>query len=133
MSDETYRPSKQPINSNDLRGPAENQTALNEVTSMQNAARGDSHSGASPDVPGIQITGNVPPQFLAAQQQSKNKKVNVGRQRPAANDNSKQVQAAGSNQFENLIQRVRSNTNSYEKIVLPSKGKFYDGIDGPRD
>lgn len=41
------------------------------------------------------------------------------------------VRPQGSTQLEDLIEKCRS--TPYEKIELPSKGKFYNGQDGPTD
>lgn len=40
---------------------------------------------------------------------------------------------AGSNQLESLLKGIQSITTKYEEVKLPSKGRFYNGVDGPKD
>jgi hypothetical protein len=41
--------------------------------------------------------------------------------------------ASGSDKVQELLAIAYAKKNVYDKVVLPSKGKFYDGSDGPRD
>jgi hypothetical protein len=47
--------------------------------------------------------------------------------------NSPQLRVTGSNKLEELLAVVQSKTSVYEPVELPSKGRFYDGVDGPQD
>jgi len=43
------------------------------------------------------------------------------------------LRVTGSSKLEELLEGIKENTSTYEKITLPSLGKFYDGEDGPID
>jgi hypothetical protein len=44
-----------------------------------------------------------------------------------------QMRVTGSGKLEDLINKLGPNSHVYDEIVLPSKGVFYDGDDGPTD
>lgn len=128
MNDESYRPQKKPI--------------LREEVSSQNAPE-QNYSEQTPPVQnvpniqqemqnresGVKITGNVPQEFLNAVQQNRGQNTNSP---ITPKDNSMRV--TGSNKLEELIAGISSKGNMiYEKIELPSKGKFYNGENGPSD
>jgi hypothetical protein len=43
----------------------------------------------------------------------------------------RQNQMSGSSHLKELLETLKSASGNYEEIQLPSKGKFYDGTDGP--
>lgn len=70
---------------------------------------------------GVKITGTIPEGFKQALQQ-KNP------------EPQSEMRVTGSSKLEELIAGISSKGSLvYEKIQLPSKGKFYDGEDGPAD
>lgn len=73
---------------------------------------------------GPKITGNIPPEVAARLQGKKNQ--NFSQQEP-------QLRVTGSSKLEELLSNIQNITNNYEKITLPSLGKFYNGEDGPTD
>lgn len=106
MSDDTFRPRK-PISNEDLN----NSVDIN----LQNQAEN-----------GVKITGNVPDAFKKA--------ILENRQNSNLLAKTENMRVTGSNKLEELIAGISSRGNIiYEKIQLPSKGKFYDGENGPSD
>lgn len=109
MSDEVYRPRK---------SEEENGESLSRVDAMRKAAETDERNFDQNKAP-FQVKGNVPEQFLNAM--SGKSESNSG---PAV---------SGSGQLKDLLEGLKGSTSVYEEIVLPSKGKFYDGENGPAD
>lgn len=123
MADETYRPQKKSITPSDLNEAAKNQQELNEMAEIrQNIA-----DQIENDTAGMSIKGNIPPQMRQLMDRDKG----VSKQGPQPRNQSLRV--TGSSRLEELIEGASSATAIYEKIVLPSRGKFYDGTDGPMD
>jgi len=105
--------------------------------------------GSAP--PPVNITGNVPQEFIQAinQQAEKNhqtpesslQKPNQNfssiKDRENANANAPQrhtqVSQNQSGHLKELLEGLKGSTSQYEEILLPSKGKFYDGTNGPSD
>lgn len=102
--------------------------------------------GASP----VQISGNVPQEFIEAlnQQSTSNQQTPASAlQKPNQNFGnlkdrdtnssspfpkaSPQVVQSQSGRLKELLEGLRGSTAQYEEIQLPSKGKFYDGTNGP--
>jgi hypothetical protein len=123
MSDEIFRPQR-PANGND---PA---VDLPEHHPLRHQAN-QFNQGDGP----VKITGNVPPQFRTALG------MDGGNQNPQPNNfqNAPQPGMYSPQGFQTdpelaaLLQTLRGNSSNYEKIVLPSRGRFYDGTDGPVD
>jgi hypothetical protein len=93
MSDETFKPQRRPITSDDV---------------------GEG---------GVKISGNVPEAFKQA----------VAQQRGTESAPS-EMRVTGSSKLEELIAGISAKGSLvYERIQLPSKGKFYNGEDGPAD
>ena len=91
---------------------------------------------------GIKFLGKAPPQFHEAIKSVKNENENkaeeakLARQKdPFAEEIKPQgkMRAVGSPQLEELLQQLRPKTFAYDKVMLPSKGVFYSGEDGPTD
>lgn len=81
------------------------------------------------DMP-FQIKGNVPPQF---KQLLKNKGKNPPSQQQPVMQKSNppmHVSGASSSKLQELLSAIKENSR-FEEVSLPSKGKFYDGTDGP--
>jgi len=111
MSDEVYRPRK---------SEEDNSESLSKIDAIRKAAEVDERSNFDQNKAPFQVKGNVPEQFLSAMS---------GR---AAVENSS-APASGSGQLKELLEGLKNNTSVYEEIELPSKGKFYDGENGPAD
>ena len=80
-------------------------------------------------LPAGAVTGNIPPQFRAAM---------AGMDAPPQTNNSSVPQYGGMPtgivtdvELANLLSTLKQHSTQYEEILLPSKGKFYDGSDGP--
>ena len=109
MSDEVYRPRKSEEESGESFG---------KMDAMRKAAETDERGFDQNKAP-FQVKGNVPEQFLNAMSGK------------TATENNPVV--SGSGQLKELLEGLRNNTSVYEEIELPSKGKFYDGENGPID
>jgi len=109
MSDEVYRPRKSEEESGD---------SFSKMDEMRKAAETDEKGFDQKKAP-FQVKGNVPEQFL-----------NAMSGKTAAENN---PVFSGSGQLKELLEGLRNNTSVYEEIELPSKGKFYDGENGPID
>lgn len=90
------------------------------------------------DSAGLQITGNIPPELLARMQGKKSESETPfvpsapqHVQQPTLSNS--QSFGSSNSQLNAILDQLRSQSNIYEEIVLPSAGKFYDGTDGPAD
>lgn len=130
MSEENFKPQKRPISQEELSGskPDNASEALEEMHRMRQAAAEEveqEFQQPNPDA-GVQIKGRVPDGFkkMLAEKRSGSK----GRQ--AARE--PEMRVTGSNKLEELIAGIGSKGGLvYEPIQLPSKGRFYDGDNGP--
>lgn len=127
MSEESFRPQKKPIRSEEV---VEDQDVNQEEKTQEEVIQEIEQEVQEKRESGVRISGNVPPAFknaLAAQRMGKDKK-------PSNNDKKSEMRVTGSNKLEELIAGITAKGNMvYEKIELPSKGKFYDGENGPPD
>jgi len=115
MADETFRPQKRPISSEDI-----GDNSMEQIDSELQNQQAET---------GVKITGNVPEAFKKAVMQQREGKTNSS---PAGKQ--PEMRVTGSNKLEELIAGIASKGNMiYEKVQLPSKGKFYDGENGPTD
>jgi hypothetical protein len=111
MADETFRPQKKPILDEQTQNDVDIDSEIRESQSSE---------------AGVKITGNVPEAFKKAIMQQRGKKEIPGKQ--------SEMRVTGSSKLEELIAGIASKGNIiYEKIELPSRGKFYNGEDGPTD
>jgi hypothetical protein len=116
MSDDTFRPQRKPISSEEIEQTS--QPAANIENELNTQANREG---------GVKFTGKVPEAFKQA--------VSEGRgASEVANNKPSEMRVTGSSKLEELIAGISTKGNMvYEKIELPSKGKFYDGNDGPTD
>jgi hypothetical protein len=115
MNDESFRPQKMPISKEELS---------TEKPNIQQELR--EREG------GLQVKGNVPEAFLNAVQEQRGEAPVKSNPAPTRKDTS--MRATGSSKLEELIAGISSKGNMiYEKITLPSRGKLYNGEDGPSD
>ena len=141
MPDETFRPRK-PIDSSELSQPvqndvdptaAQNQAKLDEIAQIQRMAAGE-ETPAGPAMseggPGLQVTGNMPPAFQQAL--GEQRRQTSPAQRPPSSEEP-EIESSSSDRYQELLQHIRQTKHVHEEITLPSKGKFYNGEDGPVD
>ena len=109
MSEEedTYRVRRDPVNQ-------ENQDKLNQIEGIRKMA--SQESGVSKENFPFEVKGNLPPQLLNKIQ----------------NDRGGHVDVSNSTELREILEAIKSKA-VYEKINLPSNGKFYNGEDGPTD
>lgn len=131
MADDTFRPQRKQISQDDISGEGNTTDAAAQLAEMaamrQRAASevGGDFNDAAGEASGV-VKGNVPEAFKRA----------VRMQQGGARDNSKQpeMRITGSSRLEELIAGIGTRGSMvYERIELPSKGKFYNGEDGPTD
>ena len=126
MADETFRPQRKPISQEEVGGDNAAEQ-LERMASMRNAAAEE--VGAEFENPNsesaMKVSGNIPEAF---------KRAVAGRQNKGKSDSGSDLRVTGSSKLEELIAGIGTKGNLvYESISLPSKGKFYNGEDGPTD
>jgi hypothetical protein len=127
MSEEkVFRPQK--------RSQEDNQNVLNEMSKIHKMAGNEVNEDFGP----VEIKGNVPPEFqqvLANQQQPEQAPPPMPPTMPANSPPNQPglLDTTENSQYHQLLEKIRANKSVYEPITLPSKGKFYDGQDGPAD
>jgi len=130
MPDDTYRPQKKSIDTTEISSPAENQAKLENIAKIREAANVEEPTSNKPFLnpdSGIKVEGNMPPEF-------KKMLENRGNQPDVRPVNPKtDMRVTGSKSFEELVDKIGDFTSIYEEIQLPSKGRFYDGSNGPPD
>lgn len=129
------------------------QASLERIAAMRRAAEQDDdfteENNPLPHVAGnpnfgdeessVKVTGPVPPALLKAMQANKEPKRgfnNMGEKPERAEKTKKRPgpQMQSSDQLKGLIENIRGpQVSLYEAIELPSRGKFYNGSDGPTD
>lgn len=131
MSEDSFRPQRRQITEGDISGADEaHQGAADQLAEMaamrQRAAQevGDDFQSPEGDFGG-KVKGNVPEAFKrAAKMQSA----------PQTREPRQEMRVTGSGRLEELIAGIGSRGNMiYERVELPSRGKFYDGENGPSD
>jgi hypothetical protein len=136
MADEIFRPQRKPITNDDLSiAPSENQAKLNQMAEIRKQAAEVNDSNfrdPSEGAHGFEVNGPMPPQLQQAiqQQRQMSQVPSKGRSRPELQD-APAMRMTGSNKLEELLSAIGEKTSVYEPVELPSKGKFYDGTDGP--
>jgi hypothetical protein len=135
MADESFRIRKsgQTPDGQNANNPIESGDMLRQQIASENGTE----SSSSPMQGGIPIQGNIPPAFAAAIAAAKNPSqpkrgldgISAGGEAPRANPASSMSGASG--HLKELLEGLRGSTTIYEEIQLPSKGKFYDGTNGP--
>ena len=131
MADDAFRPQKRQISSDDISGETPSGDAaaqLAEMAAMRQRAASEVGEGFDAPVGdmGGTVKGNVPEAFKKA----------VRMQQGGVRDNGKQpeMRVTGSSRLEELIAGIGSRGSMvYERVELPSKGKFYNGEEGPSD
>jgi hypothetical protein len=149
MSDEPLRQERRkPIARSDFQGEQGNQPQSVNPQQFQQPTFAESTQmppsiQPMPD-PGfpVQGLGNAPPAFLerlkAVQQPEEEgdfrvKESSTMRTRSPQQQLAPNMRATGSAKLEDLIGAIKTTTSTYERLELPSLGKFYSGEDGPTD
>ena len=129
MSDDVYKFQKKPINT---MGNLENASELAEMAKvrqkiMDEAKQQSNLGNMSVEENVVPISGNIPEKYKQYFDGSE------GEQKGPRTRNSS-LRAQGSDKLEQLLAGLNPNGGpEFEEIVLPSKGKFYNGSDGPKD
>jgi len=147
MADETFRPQRRPITDEDVSqgapapeqaGPTANQQKLDQMAEMRQQVAEEAGQ-TTPQSPsdgerGFEVQGPIPPAMQKAIQQKRQQGAEPARGRTReAPQAGPQMRVTGSNKLEELLAAIQDKTTVYEPVELPSKGKFYDGVDGPTD
>lgn len=138
MADENFRPQKRSISQDDIEGSsydsgAENASErLSEMAAMRQRIADD--VGREVENPsedsGMRVSGKVPEAFKQAVAQKRMQ----GQARTETRNAPSEMRVTGSGRLEELIAGIGAKGGMiYEQIELPSKGKFYDGENGPSD
>jgi hypothetical protein len=128
MADENFTPNKRPILQEEVEKPENAADMLEDMQRMRAAVAAEVDeelSNPNPDA-GVQVKGKVPEGFkkMLAEKRGANK----GKQAAKPSE----MRVTGSNKLEELIAGIGSKGGLvYEPIQLPSKGRFYDGENGP--
>lgn len=141
MSDEVFRQERKPINRKEIMPEIEetqekhSHVPMPKVREMNKPDSPLKVSGLNNNNPLAQKFLNAINNTTDADEDSGDYQVRESRMKTVRKNVSPQqdLRATGSQTLENLIEGIKESTNVYEKITLPSLGKFYDGSDGPRD
>ena len=144
MADETFGPSsRQPISPAEFKAPTQNAAVSNSI-GWQQASENQRQLGDMQEAPLQQprFTGNMPPELAARIQKSQeveqpmriaeNSRMNMNKKKTPKSEQPT-FRITGSAKLEELLNRAKESSHVYEKITLPSLGKFYNGEDGPTD
>jgi hypothetical protein len=137
MADDAFKPQKRPIlqeeitDNESLENSSENVAdQLSKMAAMRQKASeevGTDFNDPNSEA-GMRVTGTIPEAFKQVVSQKKNQTRN-----PVRNESS-DMRVTGSRKLEELIAGIGSKSGMvFERIELPSKGKFYDGENGPSD
>lgn len=139
MADEAFRPQKRSISQEDIDG-SENASGgsdnasepLSEMASMrQRLAEEVGKEVENPsEGSGMRVSGKVPEEFKQVLAQKRMQ----GQPRAEKRNAPSEMRVTGSGRLEELIAGIGAKGGMiYEQVELPSKGKFYDGENGPSD
>lgn len=147
MADETFRPRRpnQPNEDQDAAnmealdlGEKIRQQAVEKTEGAEEA--NENWRPKESDTPSMKITGNIPPEVMRAMraasgQSAPEPKKGFGQMRKEEerphHPRAEVSLAGGSEHLKELINSIKSSTAIFEEIELPSKGRFYDGENGP--
>jgi hypothetical protein len=145
MADETFGPStRQPINPSEFANAQQNPALADSIGWNQVS---ENRRQLSADLPEMQnqpkFSGNLPPELAARMQKAQesekpmkvaeNSRMNTKKKNTREIDNQPSFNLTGSSKLQELIKGATDSSQVYEKITLPSLGKFYNGEDGPTD
>lgn len=136
--DTTFRPRKVvPGNTATVEAPQSAPSAFDqEPMSMDQVHAMQRQAGQEvPVVEGesrVQVQGNVPPEFRQFMQNTQQQRGPVARPNPNAVTNAPHS-GHSSDIVKEMLEGIKGFTENFDTIELPSRGKFYDGQDGPSD
>ncbi len=120
MSDEIYRPQR----------PNSNNEPPVDLPEHHPLRQQSNQSNPMSDGP-VKITGNIPPQFRNALGAGMGDMPQAQPQAPVAGYSPQGFQQ--NTELALLLQNLRNQSSNFEEVLLPSRGRFYDGTDGPVD
>jgi len=153
MSDEIYRPQRQNVSNNpNMNVPSKDQMIdlpENHPLKHHNQSRNPEYGNLPPGVvtgnvpPGVMgnvppnvmgnvppgVMGSIPPQFNMPQGGVSNGFAPLPKSHMDVD--TAMVMMNANPELNAILNALKQNNISYEEIMLPSKGKFYDGTDGP--
>ena len=139
MAEDAFKPQKRTISQEEIEGQDMESNSgdnasdqLAQMEQMRNNINKEvgNEIGNNPEA-GIQIKGNVPEAFKNAVAQKRNQ---TNQQQPQSQYKQNDMRVTGSGKLEELIAGIGAKGSIiYEQVSLPSKGKFYDGENGPKD
>lgn len=141
---DTYRPERKPISPQEAANGMESK--FKEMSEMRRQASsegvGADEVGGEP-IPAVKFSGNVPAALLQRtaiherEVEERDERGPKQRQKPSDRDRGASgedvLKSTSSEKVQELLNRLKVKTATYDKITLPSLGKFYDGSDGPTD
>lgn len=137
MADETFRPQRRPVSQEEIQNESQDNASdqLEQMAAFRQKAADESGAGESfinPEAEGgMKVSGRVPDAFKKAMSQNK---MNSGPKSRPEQAKQSDMRVTGSGKLEELIAGIGAKGSMvYERIELPSKGKFYNGEDGPTD
>lgn len=140
MSEEIFRPQRP--NANNGLNPSNNNSAnlqreqsielpenhpLRQQTPQQ--TQQPAYQSEFANLPNGVITGNIPPQFRS--QISGDTSGFMPLPKTQMDVSTAMVMMNGNPELNAILTALKQNSINYEEVLLPSKGKFYDGSDGP--
>lgn len=120
---ESYRPQKKSIDPSEIESKQEAKDALDNMARVHEHVSQISQQGG--EFGSVKIEGAIPPQAQARIQQK-----SAAKQVPRLSNDSVD-HLANNKLLHGLLERAAQTTNIYERIELPSRGRFYNGDDGP--
>jgi len=134
MSDEIYRPQKSVnANINNMQNiPRDQPIELPENHPLRNQQYQNSHMQPQMELGGLPpnvVTGNIPPQFKA--QITGDTSSVPPQNRTPVDVPTAMVMMNANPELNAILNALKQHSTQYEEVLLPSKGRFYDGTDGP--
>lgn len=124
MADEIFRPQRH-TNANPQNAPKEQQSfELPENHPLKQQIPSEFNNLP----PGV-VTGHVPPQFR--QQMTGDANPNYSQAKVPLDINTAMAMMNGNPELNAILNTLKQHSTHYEEVLLPSKGRFYDGTDGP--
>lgn len=140
MADETFRP-KRAVREDD---DSQNNNELEAAQSIRKAAAGEDSDQPTSDTGGVELRGKIPQEFANALKASSRgeevtePKTNFGNMGGKNKKEQGKMQGferkeVSSGHLKELLATIKESSAVYEEVQLPSKGRFYDGENGPSD
>lgn len=121
-NEENFRMQARKVNNEEPK----NMDSLNNIQSIRENAELEQNS--------VKMSGKIPPEMLALIQGNQLGTPSVSPQpRPMEFPANSNPGRPINEQLENVLNKIKGTTQKYTPVELPSKGKCYDGTDGPAD